>query len=170
MPYQWPEDTKFDQLILEVEEKDRCVCGRATTVCDHRHHHIHTLEGPLKMTMKLTHCPDESCSEHSKTISLEGEFGIAMPYWAIGWDTYAWIGHRRFSRNWSVPQIRFELIDTYEITLSEDAIELYIKRYQVMLAARWQDPKQMESAYEGIDDLILSIDGLQPEKDTRRCM
>lgn len=116
------------------------------------------------MTMKLTHCPDKACAKHSKTLSPEAEFGIAMPHYAIGWDVFAWVGHRRFSRHWSVSQLRAELIDSYGITVSDDAIEHYIQRYQVMLAARQQDPEQLEQAYQGIDDLILSIDGLQPEK------
>ncbi|GAI24502.1 unnamed protein product [marine sediment metagenome] len=55
-------------------------------------------------------------------------------------------------------------MDRYGIRLSDDAIENYIKRYETMLAARQQDPKQLKEAYEDIDDLILSIDGLQPEK------
>ena len=33
------------------------------------------------------------------------------------------MGHRRFARHWSVPQIRGELTDTYQIPLSADAIE-----------------------------------------------
>jgi len=164
MPYHWPEDTQFEKLTLEVEDKRCPECGRTTTICDHRFHHVHTLGGPLKMTMKLTHCPDKSCPSHSKTLSPEAEFGIAMPYWAIAWDIFAWIGQRRFSRHWSVFQIRCELIDTYRIRLSEDVIEDYIKRYEIMVAARRQDPELLKEAYEGIDDLILSIDGLQPEK------
>ncbi len=71
MPYQWPENTMFDRLILDVEDKIFPECGRTTTVCDHRHRHIHTFDGPVKMTMKLTHCPDESCAKHSNTISPE---------------------------------------------------------------------------------------------------
>ncbi len=164
MPYNWPEDTQFEQLTLDVEDKECVTCGRTTTICDHRFHKIHTFDGPLKMTMRLTHCPDKGCGSHSKTISPEAEFGIAMPYWAIGWDVYAWIGQRRFSRHWSVPQMRFELMDSYKIELSDDAIENYIHRYEIMLAARRQDPELLKKAYEGIDDLILSIDGLQPEK------
>ena len=39
---------------------------------------------------------------------------------------FCWIGQRRFSRHWSVPQIRLELLDSYEIALSEDAIEDHI--------------------------------------------
>jgi hypothetical protein len=82
----------------------------------------------------------------------------------IGWDVFCWIGHRRCARHWSVPQIRRELVDTYHIPLSSDAIEVYIDRYQTMLAARHQDPAALASDYQQIQDLILSIDGIQPEK------
>jgi hypothetical protein len=33
-----------------------------------------------------------------------------------------------------------------------------------MLAARQQDFEAMRRQYEGVDDIILTIDGLQPEK------
>jgi hypothetical protein len=87
-----------------------------------------------------------------------------MPWWLIGWDVFAWIGHRRFARHWSVPQIQAELSDSYQVVISADAIEGYLARYQTMVAARHQDPTQMAQAYQGVADLILSIDGLQPEK------
>src|SRR5262244_3986132 len=48
--------------------------------------------------------------------------------------------------------------------LSDDAIERYIHRYQQMLAARQHDPHQLAAAYADVDAVILSIDGLQPEK------
>jgi len=92
------------------------------------------------------------------------EASIAPPYWAIGWDVFCWIGHRRFSRHWAVPQIQGELLDDYGIKLSHDAISDYIHRYQVMLAARQQDPEMLRQQYESVDKLILTIDGLQPEK------
>jgi hypothetical protein len=154
----------FEQLTLEVEDKGCTDCGSMMSICDHRHRRVFTLKGPLRMTMKLTHCPKKSCPRRTKTVSAEAELGIAVPNWAIAWDVFVWIGHRRFSRHWTVGQIRGELIDSYGIRLSEDAIEKYIKRYEVMLAARQQDAEQLRQAYEGIDDLILSIDGLQPEK------
>jgi hypothetical protein len=92
------------------------------------------------------------------------EASIALPAWAIGWDVFCWIGHRRFSRHWSIPQICLELIDTYAIKLSEPCIGLYIQRYQTMLAARQQDFEAMRRQYQGVDEIILTIDGLQPEK------
>jgi hypothetical protein len=87
-----------------------------------------------------------------------------MPRWTIGWDVFCWLGHRRMARHWSVPQIRAELIDSYQIRLSEDAIENYLQRYQCMLAARQQDPLILRQEYRPTRKLILSIDGLQPEK------
>src|SRR5262249_19877035 len=64
----------------------------------------------------------------------------------------------------AVPLIRSELQDDYQITLSDDAIENYIRRYQVMLAARQQDPEALRRHYPSGAELILCIDGLQPEK------
>lgn len=87
-----------------------------------------------------------------------------MPYWVLGWDVFCWLGHRRFARHWSVPQIRDELNDRFAIPLSADAIEKYVGRYQRMLAARQQDPDELAKAYRGVKGLALSIDGLQPEK------
>src|ERR1019366_1133310 len=48
--------------------------------------------------------------------------------------------------------------------LSEDSIARYIRHYQNMLAARQQDEAALRRQYEGVEEIILTIDGLQPEK------
>jgi hypothetical protein len=113
---------------------------------------------------KLAHCPDHACVNHHRVVNPERELALAMPYWLIGWDVFCWLGHRRFARHWSVPQLRLELLDSYDITLSEDAIEDYLQRYQCMLAARQQDPFRLKAEYRKTRSVMLSIDGLQPEK------
>jgi hypothetical protein len=60
--------------------------------------------------------------------------------------------------------IQSELLDDHGIRLSEDAIDQYIRRYQVMLAARQQDAESLRRQYESVPEIILCIDGLQPEK------
>jgi hypothetical protein len=87
-----------------------------------------------------------------------------LPGWLIGWDVFCFIGHRRFARHWSVPQIRAELHDSYDIALSVEALCTYLRRYQAMVTARQQDRQQLADAYRHIDSLVLTIDGLQPEK------
>jgi hypothetical protein len=164
MPYQWPKDTDFALWELDVLDRDCPVCGRRMYICDHRYRHLHTLEGPVELVCKLNHCPDPRCPGHAKTKSPELEATIAPPNWAIGWDVFCWIGHRRCSRHMSIPHILSELLDDYAIKLSDDAIAKYIQRYQVMLAARQQDPEVLRQQYDSVAEIILSIDGLQPEK------
>jgi hypothetical protein len=164
MPYAWPEDADFASWELDVLDRDCPVCGRMMYVCDHRYRRFHTLEGPVELVCKLNHCPEPTCRGHSKTKSPELEITIAPPKMAIGWDVLCWIGHRRCSRHWSVPQIQGELWDEYGIRLSADSIERYIRCYQVMLAARQQDPETLRRQYESVEEIILTIDGLQPEK------
>jgi len=63
-----------------------------------------------------------------------------------------------------VPQLRAELQDTYQIRVSDDARTSYLGHYQTMLAARQQDPERLAEDYREITSLVLTIDGLQPEK------
>jgi hypothetical protein len=164
MPYTWPKDTDFAQWELDVLDRECAVCGRGMYVCDHRYRHFHTLEGPVELVCKLNHCPDPTCPGHAHTKSPELEVTLALPKWAIGWDVLCWIGQRRCSRHWSIPQIQAELWDAHGIALSADSLARYIRHYQIMLAARQEDPVALRRQYQAVEEIILSIDGLQPEK------
>lgn len=134
------------------------------TVCDHRQHPIFTLSGPRLLVCRLVKCRDQSCPRHHRTVSPESEAALCLPRSILGWDVFCWIGHRRFSRHWSVPQIRAELQDRYQVGVSEDALEDVIARYQAIVAAREQDPQRLAEVYRDVDEVLLSIDGLQPQK------
>ncbi len=164
MAYRWPVDTDFALWELDVLDRNCPVCGRMMHICDHRYRRFHTLDGPVQLICKLNHCPDRACPGHAKTKSPELEITIALPQVAIGWDVFCWIGHRRFSRHMAISLIQSELWDDYGIQLSEDAIDQYIRRYQIMLAARQQDAEVLGRLYQSQTEIILCIDGLQPEK------
>ena len=95
MPYKWPSDTDFALRELDFLDRACPTCGRMMHICDHRYRRIHTLEGPVQLVCKLNHCPDPDCPGHAQTKSPEQEAMIAPPNWAIGWDVFCWIGHRR---------------------------------------------------------------------------
>jgi hypothetical protein len=160
----WPAETAFRQEILTVEQEACSHCQRALNICDHRFHRIFTLDGPVEILCKLAHCPDPCCPAHGHTLSPLAETQITLPWWLIGWDVFCWMGFRRFTRHWSIPQLQAELRDGYHIRLSDDAIAGYLKRYRCMVAARQQDADLLKEAYKDIDRLVLTIDGLQPEK------
>ena len=164
MSHGWP--STFTEVVLEPEEDERCcpVCSRRMSICDHRFRRIETTSGPVRLCCKLVQCPDPCCRSGRKTFSPKSEQFIAPPKLALDWELFAWIGHRRFARHWSVPTICAELTDRFEIVFSPDAIAQYIHRYECMVAARHQDPAQLVDAYANIPDVVLSIDGLQPEQ------
>src|SRR5512133_798934 len=164
MAYQWPADTDFSLWELDVLDRNCPACGRMMHICDHRYRRFHTLDGPVQLICKLNHCPDRACPGHAKTKSPELEITLALPQMAIGWDVFCWIGPRRCSRHMAISLIRSELLDDSGIKLSEDAIDQYIRRYQAMLAARQQDAESLRRHYESVAEIILCIDGLQPEK------
>ena len=164
MPYRWPQDAAFTRIELEVEDRWCRTCGGPLTVCDHRHRRLWTLHGPVHVVCTLAHCPERVCPAHTRTVSPEAETTRAMPWGVLGWEVVCWLGQRRFARHWSVGQIRAERADTYQIRLSDDAIETSVHRYQQMLAARRQAPCQLAAAYAEVESVRLAMDGLQPEK------
>lgn len=159
-----PQGSAVAKVVLEPVDPFCGECGRRMHVRNHRRRRIYSLDGPLLLECKLVQCPHAACPNHRRTFSPEQELTLAMPRWLIGWDVFCWLGHRRFARHWSVPQLRSELLDSYAIVLSEDAIEDYLQRYQCMLAARQQDFALLTRAYATTRHVVLSIDGLQPEK------
>ena len=164
MRFSWPADTLFTQRVLTVEQDNCARCQRPLVVCDHRFHRIHTFNGPLEIVCKLAHCPDRLCPARAHTLSPLAEAQLTLPWWTIGWDVCCWLGQRRFARHWSIPQLQGELKDAYHIPLSQDASAGYLRRYQTFVAARHQDAARLAAAYRDHADLILTSDGLQPEK------
>ena len=136
MRFSWPEGTVFQRVFLDVEQTRCACCGRVLHVCGQRRHRVYTLKGPLELCCRIAHCCDAACPTRPATLSPAAELSLALPGWLIGWDVFCFIGHRRFARHWSVPQIKDELADSYRIRLSDDAVCLYLRRYQTVLASR----------------------------------
>jgi hypothetical protein len=164
MAHSWPVESKFKHLTLEVLDRSCRFCDLETNVHDYKGRNVYLLGGPTKLTSQMTLCPEAACPGHHRLLVAEQEALIAPPWWIIGWDAFAQVGYWRFSRNMAVPEIREDLVDSYDIALSEDAIEDYIGRYRAILAARQRDPARLKQDYRSIKGLVLSIDGLQPEK------
>jgi hypothetical protein len=162
----WEPGIEFRKVVLEPDWEDRpCVhCGKFTHIYEHRDRRLYLLTGATHLVSKIAHCMDKACPGHQKVVESAAEMSLAPPFWTIGWDVFTWMGHRRFARHWSVPQLRAELADSYGIAVSPDLIEDYLKRYQAIVAARESAPESLADAYRKVKDLVLTIDGLQPEK------
>jgi hypothetical protein len=163
MSRQWPKGTIFQDIVLKNEMSYCPLCQAKMHIRDHRIHKIYTMKSPAKLICHLVHCSNKMCPNHKQIFSPLNERNYAMPGYKIGWDVFVWIGFKRFKQHWSVPQIRNDLLEHYFIFLSEDAIEDYIQKYQIIVTARQSDFSLLKSYYKNSKNVILSIDGLQPE-------
>ena len=157
------DQSRVREVVLVRQDRSCPACEGKMHVHSYRRRTIHTFRGPVRLIVELLQCGNEEC-DSTRTFGAEQETEYAMPRWGIGWDVFCWMGQRRFARHWSVCQIRHELADSYDIPLSDDAIEDHLASYQNMVAARHQDLREMKLAYRGIGKAVLTIDGLQPEK------
>jgi hypothetical protein len=164
MAITWPNTTKFQDILLEYDETECRICGTRLQYHSTRTRTFYQLTGPTRLSRQRVWCNNSSCARYHSLLRSSKEELISWPGWCMGWDVLLWIGFRRFARHWSLPQIRAELRDSYQIVLSLPTLKAYVERYQVMVAARHQDLTHLRSAYHDIADLILSIDGIQPEK------
>ncbi len=155
--------SRVRDVVLVRQDRSCPVCEAKMHIHSERTRIIHTLQGPVRLIVKLLQCRNKEC-DSTKTFGPEQEAEYAVPRWAIGWDVFCWMGQRRFARHWSVSQIRHELADSYDIALSDDAIGDHLASYQNMVAARHQDLGEMKRAYRARSRVVLTIDGLQPEK------
>ena len=151
------------EVVLIRQDRGCPACEAKMRVQCQRTRFIQTLQGPVLLIVKLLQCGNTDC-DSTTTFGPEQEAEYAMPRWGIGWDVFCWMGQRRFARHWSVCQIRHELADSYGIALSDDAIEDHLASYQNMVAARHQDLREMKRDYRAKGRVVLTIDGLQPEK------
>ena len=62
----------------------------------------------MHVVNRLGHWPEPSCASRGRTFRLEADLPISMPRWCRGWDVFGWLGHRRFTRHWSLPQLHLE--------------------------------------------------------------
>lgn len=120
--------------------------------------------GPTRLACRLRWCLNPTCTAYRHILNPAGEKLLSWPGWSVGWDVLLWVGFRRFARHWSLPQLRTELWDSYQIRISIRTLADYVCRYQTMVAAWYQDLPHLQSVYQAMDDVVLSIDGIQPEK------
>jgi hypothetical protein len=106
MAYRWPAGTVCKRIDVAVADRSCPVCARCMPVCDHRSHHLWTLEGPTQVVNHLVRCPEPACESRGHPFSPEAAWSIRMPRWCLGWDVLCWLGQRRFARHWSVPPLR----------------------------------------------------------------
>jgi hypothetical protein len=106
-------------------------------------------------------CSSDSCSLDVVYRSAEAE-SLSLKYYSFGMDVIARIGEMRFSRNQTLGEIHSDLLESISIS-EEREVQYLIETYMLLMAGVKQERSYLDDVIfpEGI---ILSIDGIQPEK------
>ncbi|WP_400242607.1 transposase [Niallia sp. JL1B1071] len=125
---------------------------------------ISTLKGEFKVINLGYRCENNSCDNHIVYRSAEAE-QLSMKHITYGMDVIAHIGHLRFKEH----KTRLEITDILtekQIKISERQVQKLYERYALLLRSSVEENTKeiLEKVVEESDGLILSIDGVQPEK------
>lgn len=123
---------------------------------------IRTLSGVVKIRLKVRRCPHRECESYHQVYRPEKEGSWALPEHEFGLDLMAYVGSLRYQEHRSVPQIHKALREK-EVIICEKSVSNVLDRYDEMVSVCLTDPKRISSLIGSQKQVILAIDGLQPQ-------
>jgi hypothetical protein len=156
-----PAPTAFETLEPLHE---RCLtCGNWLRIAYFNWRTVHTLQGRVRLTLKIRRCRHPACVRYKKPYRPEAEGSWALPGSKFGLDVIAFIGHRRYGATRSVPEIHRELL-ARGLSIAERTVTDLLHRYEELVALRLGEQAALQERLREQGKAILAIDGLQPQQ------
>jgi hypothetical protein len=128
-----------------------------------------TLDGPIYLTHCGYRCPAPNCPTHKRSYRSAAADALALPGFTFGLDCLILVGQLRLAQQHSLDQAHQALqarLTPFELTISRRETLYLFEAYCTLVRAAqeiasdtvWQDQVRASGG------LILSIDGIQPDK------
>jgi hypothetical protein len=141
----------------------RCpLCGSPAAVAYHSHRTVATLDGLCRLRLVVRRCRDRECPLYRLPYRPEAEGAIALPHGEFGLDLIALVGALRFAQHRSVPEIHAALQER-GIPIAERSVTNLVQRYEELVSLRLTDQTRLRARLAAQGQVILAIDGLQPD-------
>jgi hypothetical protein len=126
--------------------------------------HILTLKTIFDATSYAYRCSNKTCPQ-PQTIyrSMEAEM-LSLKYYQFSLDVIAKVGHLRFQEHATIRQTRRTLKKRFKLQISRSEVNLLCQAYLALIQANRQQDTEFIEKLQSNGGVILSIDGLQPEK------
>ena len=105
-------------------------------------------------------CPNSDCPLDIIYKSAQAE-SLSLKYYSFGIDVISSIGQMRFNENRTLGEIHSQLLN--KISISEREVHYLIEIYMLLIAGLKQDKSYLDD-FISPEGIIVSIDGVQPEK------
>jgi hypothetical protein len=128
------------------------------------HKHIIALKGINNVTSLAYKCGNTACPQPQAVYrSIEAEM-LSIKHYQFSLDVIAKVGHLRFQEHQTIRQIRRTLKKNFKLQISRSEVDLLCQVYLALIKATRQQDKEFIEKLQSNGGVILSIDGLQPEK------
>ncbi len=112
--------------------------------------------------LKVRRCQNADCSLYHRPYRPEEEGRWALPHGEFGLDVIALIGTLRYTSHRSIPEIHQALRDR-GISIAERTVTHLLQRYEELVSLRLADQQRLHDRFQAQGQIILAIDGLQPD-------
>ena len=126
--------------------------------------HIITLNSIYHVTSLAYKCSNNACPK-PQTIyrSTEAEM-LSLKHYQFSLDVTTKVGHLRFKEHTTIRQIRRTLKNRFKLNISRSEVNLLCQVYLALIKANRQQDTAFIEKLQSNGGIVLSIDGVQPEK------
>jgi hypothetical protein len=147
---------------LEPYQRQCPGCGATARVAYHDTRTVATLDGLYRLTLVVRRCQDPACPLYRRPYRPEEEGGWALPHGEFGLDVIALVGALRYAEHRSVPEVHQVLL-ARGVAIAERSVTNLLQRYEELVALRLADQTRLRERLRQQDQVILALDGLQPD-------
>lgn len=128
-----------------------------------------TLHEVIRLIHAGYRCPDEQCPGHQRTYRSPAADALALPGFTYGLDIVLLVGRLRLGQHQTVDEVHQDLLERLaplQVKISRREILYLFEAYCTLLRASSQakDDQQWLSQVKQNGGIIVSVDGIQPEK------
>ena len=157
-----PQPEADREEVLECVQQDCPHCNKPMWNKYDNYRTVRTLLGVVRLRLKIRRCYNSECSRFGCTYRPEAEGKWALPQYEFGLDVIALCGTLRYQQQRSVPQIHQQLLSR-GVCISQRNVSHLLERYDELLVLGLSDKQRLQNIVRGQKQVILAIDGMQPE-------
>lgn len=150
------------QRTLRVCHSQCPHCGKTTWSAYVSHRTVSTLQGVTAFRLHVRCCQNGDCPLYHRPYRPEEEGRVALPQHEFGLDVVALVGELRYRQHRSVPEIHLDLL-ARGLVVCQRTVTNLLDRYDELLAVRLGDSRRLRELLAKQGQVILAIDGLQPD-------
>jgi hypothetical protein len=123
---------------------------------------VRTLDGVVQLRLKVRRCATPECERFCQPYRPEAEGKWALPQHEFGLDVIALAGALRYQEHRSVPQIH-QVLESKGVSVSQRTVSNLLQRYDELVSLQVSDSGRIGTILAGQSQVILAIDGMQPD-------